>query len=393
MPADYHHGVRVVSVTEGTRPIRTINTAVIGIVGTAPDADAAAFPLNTPILIAGSRLLAAKLDTVGDGNGTLPGAMDAIFDQIAPFIIVVRVAEGADTAATTSNIIGTVDANGQASGLQALLSSKSSFGFKPRILGVPGLDNAAVATELVAVAEKLRAFAYVSADGAATKEAAVTYRDTLGSERCMIIWPDFTGWDVTSSSNVTLNAVARALGMRAKIDDEVGWHKTLSNVTVNGVTGIDKAVSFDLQSTATDADYLNSNEVTTLINERGFRFWGSRTCSIDPKYAFETATRTDDVLADSIADSHLWAIDKPMSKTLINDILEGVRAKFRELKALGYIVDADAWIDEEKNTVEVLESGKLYIDYDFSPVPPLENLMFTSRITNQYLVQLIPQEQ
>lgn len=36
--ADYHHGVRVVEINEGTRPIRTVSTAVIGLVATAPEA-------------------------------------------------------------------------------------------------------------------------------------------------------------------------------------------------------------------------------------------------------------------------------------------------------------------------------------------------------------------
>ncbi|MEJ1436579.1 MAG: phage tail sheath protein [Candidatus Sedimenticola sp. (ex Thyasira tokunagai)] len=387
MPAEFHHGVRVFQTTAGTRPIRTINTAVIGIVGTAPDADAAKFPLNTPVLVAGNRADAALLDTVGDGNGTLPAAIDAIFDQIAPYVVIVRVDEGADAAETTTNVIGTVEAGGSHTGLQALLTAKAKLGITPRILGVPDLDTAAVAAELVGIADKLRAFAYVSADGAATKEAAVAYRDTLGSRRMMVIWPDFTAWD--GAAEAPVSAIARALGLRAKIDNDVGWHKTLSNVPVNGVMGLTKDLYFDLQAEASDTNYLNSNEVTTLIREKGFRFWGSRTCAADPLYAFESAVRTDDVLADTIAEAHLWAVDKPMSKTLINDIVEGVKAKFRELKAMGYIVDANAWIDQEKNTNETLAAGKLYIDYDFSPVPPLENLLFTQTITNDYLVQLV----
>ena len=41
MATDYHHGVRVIEVNAGTRPIRTISTAVVGFVATATDADAA----------------------------------------------------------------------------------------------------------------------------------------------------------------------------------------------------------------------------------------------------------------------------------------------------------------------------------------------------------------
>ena len=47
----YHHGVRVAEVNDGTRTIRTVSTAVIGVVCTAPDADATTFPLNQPALV------------------------------------------------------------------------------------------------------------------------------------------------------------------------------------------------------------------------------------------------------------------------------------------------------------------------------------------------------
>ncbi|MDL4863277.1 phage tail protein, partial [Halomonas elongata] len=38
MAQDYHHGIRVVEINDGTRPIRTVSTAVIGLVATAPNA-------------------------------------------------------------------------------------------------------------------------------------------------------------------------------------------------------------------------------------------------------------------------------------------------------------------------------------------------------------------
>ncbi|MGL1297087.1 hypothetical protein ACSTLA_23495, partial [Vibrio parahaemolyticus] len=72
-------------------------------------------------------------------------------------------------------------------------------------------------------------------------------------------------WDTVANANAPANAVARALGLRAKLDEQVGWHKTLSNVPVNGVSGLSKDIYFDLQNPATDAGLLNAAEVTTLI--------------------------------------------------------------------------------------------------------------------------------
>lgn len=381
MPDQYHHGVRVIEINEGTRPIRTISTAVIGMVCTAEDADVSIFPLNTPVLLTNVRT------AIGDAGteGTLAPSLQAIADQTSPFVIVVRVAEGEDEAATTSNIIGTT-ADGQYTGMQALLAAKARLGVTPRILGVPGLDSQAVTTALVAIAQKLRAFVYASAWECADKEAAVAYRDTYGARELMLIWPDFQSWDTTTNATATAYAVARALGLRAKIDQTVGWHKTLSNVPVNGVTGINKDVFWDLQNPATDAGYLNQNEVTTLIQQGGFRFWGSRTCSEDPLFAFENYTRTAHVIADTLAEAHLWAIDKPMHPSLVKDIIEGINAKFRDWKALGYIIDGSAWYDDSVNTPDTLKDGKLRIDYDYTPVPPLEDLTMRQRITDRYLL-------
>ncbi|MCW5273915.1 phage tail sheath protein [Pseudomonas aeruginosa] len=381
MAGEYHHGVRVVEINEGTRPIRTISTAIIGLVAVAEDADATLFPLDTPVLLTNVQAAIGKAGT----NGTLAASLQAIADQTNAVTVVVRVAKGADDAATTSNIIGTTTVDGKYTGMKALKTAKTKFGVTPRILGVPGLDSEPVATALVALAQQMRAFAYVSGADAKTKEEATAYREGFGAREVMVIWPDFQRWDTVTNGTVVAPAVARALGLRAKIDQEIGWHKTISNVAVNGVTGISADVYWDLQSTATDSDYLNEADVTTLINANGYRFWGSRTCSDDPLFAFENYTRTAQVLADTVAEAHLWAMDKPMHPTLIRDIIEGLKAKGRELVANGYLIGFDAWYDETLNDKDTLKAGKLKIVYEYTPVPPLEDLTFNQKITDTYL--------
>ncbi len=384
MATDYHHGVRVIEINEGTRPIRTVATAVIGAVCVAEDADPTMFPLNKPVLLTDVYAGIAKAGTATNGNTLLP-TLDAIADQCRPLTIIVRVAKGQNEAETTSNIIGSVTSDGQMTGINALLAAKAQVGVQPRILGVPGLDTQDVASALIAAAQKLRAFAYISAYGAKTKEEAINYQKNFGAREAMVIWPDFTGWNTSTNANDTLWATARALGLRAKLDEEQGWHKTLSNEEVNGVSGLSRDVYWDLQNPATDAGVLNAANVTTLIRNKGFRFWGSRTCSADPLFAFENYTRTAQVLADTMAEAHFWAVDKPMTPTLVRDIIEGIKAKGRELVGLGYLIGFDCWYNETINSKETLKDGKLYIDYDYTPVPPLENLMLRQRITDTYL--------
>lgn len=382
MPTDYHHGVRVLEINNGVRPIRTMSTAIIGIVAHAADADALAFPLDTPVLLTSVLAGIAKAGVAG----TLSAALKAIVDQTNAMVVVVRVAAGIDEASTNSAVIGTVTPAGKYTGMNALLAAQPQLGVKPRILACPGLDTMPVATALAGIAQKLRAFAYVSAYGCATKEDAALYRMGFGQREVMVIWPDFLSWNTATNTSSIAYATARAVGLRAKLDEEIGWHKTLSNMPINGVTGISHDVFWDLQDPATDAGYLNATEVTTLIRHEGFRFWGSRTCSADPLFAFENYTRTAQVLMDTMAEAHFWAVDKPLNPSLARDIIEGINAKFRELKSSGYIVDGSAWYDPDINSAVTLKSGKLYIDYDYTPVPPLENLMFRQRITDRYLV-------
>ena len=376
----YHHGVRVYELSEGTRPIRTVSTAVIGLVATAEDADPLLFPLDTAVLLTNVQGLIEKAGT----KGTLARSLQAIADQTNAVIVVVRVEQKTDEAEQTTAVIGG-QVNGKYTGMKALLTAEQNLKVKPRILGAPGLDSAPVASAFGGIAEKLRAFVYVSAYGCGTKEEAAAYRDSIGSRETMIIWPDFLGWDPVSSSTTTFEATARALGLRAKIDNDTGWHKTLSNVPVNGVTGISKDVYWQLQSMDTDAGYLNSNEITTLIQRDGFRFWGSRTCSADPLFQFENYTRTAQIIADTMAEGHMWAVDKPLHPSLARDIVEGINAKFRDLKTAGYIIDASCWFDPNSNSKEQLKNGQLILDYDYTPVPPLEDLTLRQRITDKYL--------
>ncbi|MEG1825454.1 MAG: hypothetical protein RR501_11855, partial [Cloacibacillus sp.] len=184
MPEQFLHGIEVVEIPDGARPISTVKSSVIGLIGTAPTADAEAFPINTPVLIAGRRTEAAKLGT----NGTLPAAIDGIFDQCGAMVVVVRVEEGVAAeasgntpaitvaAATLSKVIGGVNAaTGRNEGLQCFLDANSVVKVRPRILIAPGFSHElAVGTEMMSIAASLKAVCIL--DGPNTTDAdAISY--------------------------------------------------------------------------------------------------------------------------------------------------------------------------------------------------------------------------
>lgn len=384
---NFLHGVEVVEIDTGTRPIRTARASVIGLIGTAPDADAAKWPLNTPVLIAGRRSEAAGLGT----SGTLAPAIDDIFDQAGAMIVVIRVAHDDDPSALQSNIIGGIDDDsGAYLGVQAFLGAESAVGVAPRILVAPGFSQTeAVVTDMVAVARRLRAI--IVADGPNTTDAAaLAHRTKLGSDRVYLVDPAVTVWDTATNAEVIRPASARVAGVIVASDEERGFWWSPSNRLINGITGTARPVDFALGDGGARANLLNEKEVTTIIQRDGYRLWGNRTCSTDPKWAFLKRRRIADMVNESIMQAHFWAVDRNVTRQYLEEVVEGVNAYGRHLISLGALVGFKAWADPDLNTPEALEAGQVWINYDWVETPTAEHITFRSMINNGYLSEVLP---
>jgi phage tail sheath protein FI len=387
MPEQFLHGVEVVEVDDGIRPIRTVKSSVIGVIGTAPAADASAFPLNEPVLVFGPRQ-AAKLGA----DGTLPAAMDDIYDQGGALTVVVRIEEGADLAATLTNAVG--DA-AQMTGAHAFLAAEAKVKLTPRIICAPGLTSVRpggaanpLAAELAGILPRLRAVAFV--DGPSTTYAdAIAYREDFGSDRIMVTDPHVLVWDAASGSPVARPASARFAGVQSRLDNERGFWWSVSNQPLAGVTGIARPVSFGLSDTNSEANQLNEHEVSTVIHRDGFRTWGNRSTTADPMWAFLSVRRTADMIYESVEEAFLWAMDRPISANLIEDIAESVNLYLGHLKTVGAILGGKAWLDPELNTKDQLMAGKLFIDFDIEPPAPMEHLIFRAHREAGYYEELV----
>lgn len=349
-----------------------------------------AFPLNTPVLVPGDAGLAAKLGTAG----TLPQAMDDIFDQTGAVVIVVRVAEGADAAATTTNVIGGVNVNGSYEGVHALLGAESVTGFRPRILCVPGFTHVreagvanAVTAELLGIAERLRAV--IIKDGPNTTDAdAIADRGDWGSKRVFIVDPQVKIRN-RMGEIVDKPSSARVAGLIAKTDAERGFWWSPSNQVINGIIGTARAIDFSLGDANSRANLLNEQEVATIIRQDGFRLWGNRTCSEDPKFAFLSVVRTADMINDSILAAHMWAVDRNITKTYLEDVAQGVNDYLDRLKAQGAILGGRCFPTPGLNTPSSIADGKVFFDFEFTPPFPAEHITFRSKLVNDYIEEIL----
>lgn len=472
MAANYLHGVETIEVENGPRPVKTVKSAVIGLIGTAPMG-----PVNQTTLCLSEKDAAAFGTQLA--NFTIPQALDAVYDHGAGTVIVINVLDpsihktavpsedvtfdpandraqlghgaaanlvlksgdgattykvdidytvnlatgvltrirggGITTAAapkatydyadptkvTSADIIGAVNAAGMRTGLKALNDTYNQFGFFAKILITPayGTQNS-VATELIAMADKLGAIAYIDAPIGTTYAQAIAGRGPAGtinfntsSERVRLCYPHVKVYDPMLNAERLEPLSARAAGLRAKVDIDKGFWWSSSNQELMGVIGVERQLSAMIDDPQSEVNLLNEQGITTVFSSygSGFRLWGNRTAAwptVTHMKNFENVRRTGDVINESLRYFSQQYIDMPVNQALIDALVESVNSYGRKLIGDGAVLGFKAWFDPARNEETELAAGHLLISYKYTPPPPMERLTFETEITSEYLLNL-----
>jgi len=374
--ADAHALVAITNTggSDGSGVVGALNTLFLA------GGEDEAFPINTPVLVTASRSQAARAGI----TGTIKDGLDAIFDQTGAAVVVVRVEEEALLADTQSNIIGD---SADKTGMWAFTAAETILGLRPRILIAPGFSHVlAVASELSAVAARMRAVCPI--DGPNTNDAAaIAYGQNFGTGRIYITDPQTQVF--RSGATINEPASSRVAGLIARSDNERGFWWSPSNQEIYGITGTSRPVDFMLGDPNCGANILNENNIATIIRKNGFRLWGNRTTSADPRYKFLSVRRTADMIFDSIQEAHMWAVDRGITKTYYTDVAESVNAYLRKLRNLGAIIGGKCWADPDLNSPANISNGEAYWNFDFGPTYPAEHLIFRAHLNNDYLEELV----
>lgn len=379
----HHKGISTKVNLKGNRPVQVVNASTLGVVFTAPDADAAKFPLNQPIAMVGG---ANVLEGMGN-TGTGPAAFGQILSEgVGVNAVGIRVEPGATLDATLTNVVG---AAGAKTGVHGFKHAKSEVGIQPRIYLAPGFSSQRPGNSRNPVVAELQSMAtarggVVIADGPnTTKEAALQYREDWGSERIYMIDPAVKVF--RGGQNVVRPASATVAGIILRTDLEHGPHWSPSNQQALGITGIARPIDYFDGDAATEADYLTRNKIATFIREDGFRLWGNETCWTEPLNKFLPVVRTHDIIIESVERAHRQFRDQPFSVQLLTDIAGSVNGFLRQMKARGWTIGYEVWLDPALNTVETWLNGDLFMSYDAEAPAPLQRLVFMfNRNTDYY---------
>lgn len=293
MASGFLHGAEVQNVARASQSASTIDISVIGIVGTAPYADAAQWPLNTPILVSGDdvSLIAALAanDPANEGDvGTLAPAFSDILDECAPVVVAVRVEAVSSSGnmvgasydkATIPNVVGGLTASGSYTGVHCLLAAESVTGKRPRLLCAPGWTHQTNANGIVGVAITNAGSGYAPGtyplaitDNDGTGAAATVTVDDSGAVTLVTITANGSGY---SSPTFTLPADAGG-GTGAAFGATIA---TATNAVVAELKGIADQLGAVIYA---DGPNTNATDAITAAAEGG-----ARVMLIDPWFIKE----------------------------------------------------------------------------------------------------------
>ena len=387
MAGSFFHGVTTTLIDTGARTISLPSSSIIGLCDTF-----------TPGVLGGGTAKAGELVLLTSereaiaafgADSAITKAAQAIYVRAKAVIVAVGVPKLEDAALQTSAIIGGVLVGGQRTGLQALLDGKSKHNAQPKLLIAPKHSaTQAVATAMDALAAKLRAIAIVDGPNT-TDEAVLAYAQEFGSKRIYLVDPGVQYWDTVTSATIDAPGSAWVAGLFAWTDATYGYWASPSNKEFVGITGTTRPIEFLDGDETCRANLLNNANVSTIIRDGGYRLWGNRTLSSDPKWSFVTRVRTCDILMDAIQAGHKWAVDRSITKTYVKDVTEGLQAFMRDQKNAGAIINFEVYPDTEMTTASQLDQGKVSWRIRFTDVPPAANPHFLIEVTNEWLTEVL----
>ncbi|MGQ0287121.1 phage tail sheath family protein [Pasteurellaceae bacterium 22721_9_1] len=459
----FHHGSETHRVNGGSVPVRVVDSAIIGIVGTAPKGVVNEL---TPCM---TRKDFAQFGTILGQGFTLPDAFDILARYAAGRVYVVNVLdptkhkstiaseeltvdsatltartskqglinltlssnsgslnEGADyrvnletgeitlsaaqtnltanydyadpSRVTEDDIKGGVDSlTGKRKGFELLRDGFNLYGADAKILICPEFDKtASCAAALATLADQLHAKAYIQLPKGTSLSKAIQGRGPQGTinaaasnENVRHFFPYAIG-----STNSLESLATHAAGLRMWVDVEKGYWFSTSNHELRGVIGMELPLTARVDDIQSETNNLNAVGITTIFNSfgTGFRLWGNRSSNyptVTHISNFEVASRTGDIIDESIRQAELQYIDKPIDDALIDSFIETLDTFLRSQKSLvGYSVG----LDHEYDLVNAFSEGQIPLVYDYTPKIPGERITNKSVMTRKYLVNLVSQK-
>ncbi len=276
---------------------------------------------------AANGILLVNLSAGGSGYGlattvTVAGASGGAGALLTPIF---------GTNGTITGVLVERPGAGYTGALTVTINPNGSGGSGAAATATAGSVLNGVLSEMIVVANQLRAHTYTDGpDG--TADQAVVARRLIGSRR--VIFCDPKVLKVVNGVTVARPFSSILSGLQAYMDQNFGPHYPASNVEIAGIVGTNRPVD-----PGQEASFLNENGVVTIINRgKGFMAWGPVTCAVGTKWEFVNVSRVSDLVDESIEDAFFEYVDKPQTLGLLDQMVVTGREALLALENEGIIM-------------------------------------------------------
>jgi phage tail sheath protein FI len=376
-------GLSITQVDNETRPAVEADLSTIGLVVTAPGADAGVYPANTPVLINSADDVA--LTALGT-TGSIANQMELINSQLGGFsasalVVIVRVDAGADDDATMVNLI---------EGIRALEDAESMLGRAPRLIGVPGYTHQQetpqtgnpVVAALTSTLEKLVGHAVVSGPHDSL-QGYTDWRETFSSQRLI---PQET-WVQVGSPAVVTDSVGGVLGMLVARDNANSGRpfKSAANRPMQGIVNTNRPIPFSTTDGNTEGQLilgLNGGIIVrgeagsvTSLGSGGFTYVGTDTAAEDDLWRLYNVSRGRDYIHLLFLRTLRFYLGRfNLTGQTIEAILNTMKIALRDLQADGDILGFQVGFEADKNSLGELRLGRFTLNFKAEEAPVLRHL-------------------
>ncbi|SPH24303.1 Putative prophage major tail sheath protein [Defluviimonas aquaemixtae] len=362
-------GVYVEEVSTGAKPIGMVGTSTAAFLGAAPRAGA---HVGKPRPCHNWSQFVADYAEADSTSNDLAVAVQGFFLNGGGRCFIVNTGTEADLAGGLEALeafdeIAIVCAPGQgdAAAYEAVLIHCEKLGDRVAILDFP------------ADAEDLEALKKVaSASGGGSGFRPRSSEDGYGA----VYFPHLIVRDPFDPSR-TLDAApsGHIAGIYARTDAKRGVHKPPANETVRGALGLKKLVSRAEQGELNKAGV----NVIRFFPTSGIRVWGARTLADEAsEWRYINVRRLVNMIKESIEEGTRWTVFEPNDMTLWKSVERNVRAfltlLWRQGALLGETPEQAFFVrcDDETNTPESIDAGRLITEIGIAPVKPAEFIVF-----------------
>lgn len=377
-------GITINEVNNGPLASQVGDFSTLALVVTAPNADAAKFPLNTNVLVNSQDddLVAA----LGAG-GSVQHQFDLINAHSGKFsanVIIVRVDEGVDENATLANLVA---------GIDVLANAASVLGVAPRLVAVPGYTHQQAAPDqanvvvaaLQGAMDRLEATAWVSGPHSSL-QAFIDWRETIASDRVIPI----ETWVKHGSPAVDVCPTGAVMAMQALMDNQNGGRpfKPVANRPMN-IIAPNRNIPFDIVDGAVEGQMILSRNGGVIVRgamgaigaiaDSGFILIATDTAATDPTYRFINVRRG----RDYIHTAYLKTLRHFLGRRVVNqgtvdDIKATMANILRGLVATNDILDFKIEFPAGLNPVDQLKQGRITITAAAEEAPVLVHITIDS---------------